>query len=518
MADATLDLTGGGTLAQAISGAGTLEIGAAYKLGLSSLAIGAIDIVAGASLSGAGTLTGAMQDGGTLSAVSGTLMLAGALSGGGTLAAGAFGVLDLAQGATLNETISGAGKLQLGGAQSYTLASPAAVSIAHLAVMSGVTLSGSGTIASTVSDNGSITAAGGELTISGALNGTGFLAASAGATLDLSAGGTLNQAISGAGTLELSSAYVLGSKLPTVSAILVDAGASLSGTGSLAGTIDVLGTVQASAGTLSLAGTLSGGGTLSAAAGAVLAVTKGGAFAGDLAGAGTVKIAASTTLNAGASLSAAHILVTGNLTLGAGESVSNAAGDNFALSAASGVIITLAGSTGDTFTNAGTLAANGAGGEHVSAAFMNTGTAGVSAGTLAFLGAVTNNGSFSAAAGAAIFDKDVGGTGTLSIGATGTLSLLLGSAAGQTVDFLAGTGALDLTAPIDFLGAIGGFGGGDTIDLVNTVGTISVYSNGVLTISDGTRTEARLHFDGSYTKSEFSLASDGHGGMVLTFV
>jgi fibronectin-binding autotransporter adhesin len=516
-AGSTLDLTHGGILSEAISGAGTLELSSAYTLGGHKPTTATVDIAAGASLTGAGRLIGAVQDAGILTAAGGTLVLAGALSGAGTLTADAGAVLDLTQGGTLNETISGAGELQLNGAQLYTLAETTTVSIADLTVGTGVTLSGAGTIASAVTDTGTLAAYGGRLLLLGDVEGAGHLEAAAGATLDLTAGGTLSPAISGAGTLELGGAYVLGSRLPTVSSILVDASASLSGSGNVRSAIDVLGTVQASTGTLSLAGTLSGNGTLLAAAGAVLAITKGGAFAGGLAGPGTVEIAAATTLDAGASLSAALIVETANVSLGVGESVSNAMGDSFAMTAASGATVAMAGATGDSFTNAGNFTANGAGSEHISAAFINTGSASVSAGTLTFMGTVTNNGSFSAAAGTAIFDKDVGGTGTMSIGATGTLSLLLGSAAGQTVDFLVGTGALDLTAPTDFLGTIAGFGGGDIIDLLKTKETSWGFNNGVLTIKDGSKIEASLNFLGAYNQNDFTAVT-GSAGTTISFV
>jgi hypothetical protein len=140
------------------------------------------------------------------------------------------------------------------------------------------------------------------------------------------------------------------------------------------------------------------------------------------------------------------------------------------------------------------------------------------AGTLSFLGTVTNNGIIGASSGLISFALAVAGTGTLQLGAAGTLSLMAGSGITQTVDFLASTGVLDLTNAITFVGMLEGFGSGDQIDLLNTVKTETNFANGVLTLRDGNQVVASLHFDGSYERSDFMLASDHHGGTVITFV
>jgi hypothetical protein len=275
--------------------------------------------------------------------------------------------------------------------------------------------------------------------------------------------------------------------------------------------------VAATSGTLGLDGVLSGNGTLSAATGAVLEIEKGGSFGGVLAGAGEVEVVTATTLTAGASLSAANLLATANFVQSAGVSLTNGAGDGFGIDAASGATVVLGGSTSATFTNAGSLSAIGAGNAHVSEVFINTGAASVTAGTLTFVDSTTNNGTITAAGATAVFDTAVGGSGTLDIGAGGTLSLLLGSSAGQTASFLATTGLLDLTAPHDFLGTITGFGGSDIIDLINAPETSWNFSSGVLTVKDGSTIEASLHFSSSYVQPDFIVGSDPHGGTMITF-
>ncbi len=193
----------------------------------------------------------------------------------------------------------------------------------------------------------------------------------------------------------------------------------------------------------------------------------------------------------------------------------------------SGAVFNLAGSNGgveyadttqgSTFTNAGNLLASGDT-ETVSIALINTGLVETTSGTMNFIGAITNNGTIDAATGSVTSSKEILGRGSLQIGGTGTLSLMTGTDATQKVDFLATTGVLDLTNPNTFLGSIVGFGGSDSIDLVNTAETKFSYGNGVLKVSDGTNTVATLHFSGNYTKQDFLLGSDGQNGTVITFV
>jgi hypothetical protein len=141
-----------------------------------------------------------------------------------------------------------------------------------------------------------------------------------------------------------------------------------------------------------------------------------------------------------------------------------------------------------------------------------------STGSLAFLGAAANSGVIEAAGGSVRFAEAVTGVGTLAIGAASVLGLQAGAGAGQMVDFLGGSGALDLVHPLDFAGVIAGFGGNDRIDLVATVATAFDYAGGVLTVQDGGIVVAALRLQGSYTQADFKLGADGHGGTVVTFV
>jgi hypothetical protein len=173
-------------------------------------------------------------------------------------------------------------------------------------------------------------------------------------------------------------------------------------------------------------------------------------------------------------------------------------------------------------TNAGLLEATGSGGLDLQSAVNNASagtisvTSGLGGGALSFIGAVTNAGTIDAASGLATISQAVTGSGTLAIGATGTLDLQAGAGAGQSTDFLASTGTLDLSNPLQFLGPIAGFGGSDVINLEGTFETGYSFANGTLTLTDNNVTVASLQFSGSYTQQSFSVGL-GHAGTVITF-
>ena len=517
-ANATLDLAAGGTFGGNISGAGTLKLdgATAFTFGGGVISASQIRVDSGATLSGNGTVKGSVTDAGTLNAAGGTLTL-GSITGSGKLTAAGGAEVDLTAGGALTEAISGAGTLQLDGSTAYTHAA-AALTIAALTLDSGVTLSGTGSIASAITNNGTITASGGKLVLSGQIAGSGALQAAASSVLDLTAGQALDEAVSGAGTLELGGAFQIGGFTLSVANISIDAGGSLSGAGTLTSSITDAGTLAAAGGTLTVSGKLSSGGTLSAGAGAVLNLAGGGYLTGNLSGLGTVDINSALTLNQGAAFSAATIAETANVTLDANTKLGLAAGAALDMTAAANATVDLSGASTSSFINNGNVNANGAGTAEFAVAVINNANVSVGSGTLSFLGTLTNNGTIDASSGLLTVKDTVGGTGTLQIGATGTMSLLLGAGTGQTVDFLAGTGLLDLTKPIDFTGLITGFAGGDVIDLLKAPETGYSFSNNVLTINDGANIEASLHCGSGYTSADFSVTKDMNGGTFIKFV
>jgi hypothetical protein len=110
------------------------------------------------------------------------------------------------------------------------------------------------------------------------------------------------------------------------------------------------------------------------------------------------------------------------------------------------------------------------------------------------------------------------GSATIGVGAT----LELSGANSSSVTFSGSTGMLKLDNPSTFDGVIynfsgnGKLSGSDQIDLkgINFASVHESFSNGVLTVTDGTHSAA-LDFNGSYTLANFKLASDGSGGTIV---
>ncbi len=391
-------------------------------------------------------------------------------------------------------------------------------------ILAGGTLTGFGTVTN-LTNAGTLIASGGTLTVTNAITGTGTLATLAGADLLLEGGGSLTTNIIGTGTLEFggSTAFTLVANLATPSHVIVDSGATLLERGSITGAILDNGTIDIPAlgtpgGTTVLKGAVTGSGTLSADAHELLALNGGATFSGALAGAGTIQFNSNVTLDAGASLQAAEVLTTHNLTLGAATKLTNLAGHSLVLdetSAAATLVVTGPTGTGITNNANATLLAEGPGSVKVATALTNLGTVMLTGKALAFTGPLSNSGTIDAASGSLSIATTINGTGKLEIGATGTLALLGATGGGQTTDFLAATGDLSLTNPLNFHGIIGGFTQGDLIDLVNTTVTSLSYANNVLTVKDGTATVASLHFTGLSSSASFTMATDSAGGTFI---
>jgi hypothetical protein len=345
------------------------------------------------------------------------------------------------------------------------------------------------------------------------MEGTNAFNAGANVSLDglLELSGTLTDSANITGTGELfiqdSATLTLNGSEIGVSSLYIQSftnSATVSGFGTITSPTDINhygGIITASGGVLDLAGTVYGSygpAVFQANSGSTLAITGGGTIIGTVAGPGSVDISTALTIDGATTLSATTIIDTASLTLGASAAVTNTS-TGFSFIASSGSTISLSGSAGDIVTNTGTLTAAGAGTESITTSFTNQGLVKIETGTLSV-------------------GSDIAGTGTLQIATGATLALLDGAATGQLVDFAAGTGALDLTNPLTFLGSIEGFASKDVIDLVNTAATSLTYSNQVLTVDNGATAVAKLTFVGSYKQSDFAIGSDGHGGTNITFV
>ncbi len=131
---------------------------------------------------------------------------------------------------------------------------------------------------------------------------------------------------------------------------------------------------------------------------------------------------------------------------------------------------------------------------------------------------LVNNGTIVANGGTLALSSSITGTGTELIDNHSTLRLAGGAVATQSIHFASGAGTLAL-ADVAGVGArIVDFATGDAIDLVNTAATSLSYATASgLTIDNGTAKVGRLLIKGSYTTASFKLASDGHGGSLITF-
>ena len=140
----------------------------------------------------------------------------------------------------------------------------------------------------------------------------------------------------------------------------------------------------------------------------------------------------------------------------------------------------------------------------------------VTSGAMQFLGAARNTGTMIAGNGSLDVQAKLFGTGAVDIGANGTVTLNNGADANSLANFLADTGSLELSNPMNFLGTIAGFALGDSIDLRLVAANTATLAGGVLTLKENLATVAKLHFSGSYSLADFHLGSDQHGGTTIT--
>jgi len=108
---------------------------------------------------------------------------------------------------------------------------------------------------------------------------------------------------------------------------------------------------------------------------------------------------------------------------------------------------------------------------------------------------------------------------------TGAVEVVFAGGTASGVTFGAGYAGLVLEQSSAFTGSISGWQDNDFIDLADiqfdTAGTSLAYAangdntGGALTVSDGTHV-ATLHLLGQYSAADFAIASDGHGGTLIT--
>jgi hypothetical protein len=164
----------------------------------------------------------------------------------------------------------------------------------------------------------------------------------------------------------------------------------------------------------------------------------------------------------------------------------------------------------------GTAVAGGAGYTNLS----NMGYLGKTGGSgvTAITASMVNNGTVEAASGTLALGI-AAGTGVFEIDNACVLEFTSAMQSG-TIDFIGSAGTLALDQPAAFGGSITGFGTGSVIDLAGVTATPTLAytgtsAGGTLTVTGGGVT-ASLLFNGDLTTYNFTTASDGHGGVLIS--
>ncbi len=131
---------------------------------------------------------------------------------------------------------------------------------------------------------------------------------------------------------------------------------------------------------------------------------------------------------------------------------------------------------------------------------------------------IANAGLIVASGGTLVANSSVTGTGTMHINSGASLQLGGSVASSQTIVFEAGAHTLSLADAAGVGARILDFAAGDAVDLLGSAATTLSYAGGALTVDDGSTKVAKLAIRGSYTSANFKLASDGHGGSLISYV
>lgn len=471
------------------TGKGTTFLDGNSTLGTSGTGPASLDLDQGRKLDNLGTLVVA----------SGGIVLGanplGVTAGGGSLTNGKLGVIDVSASGTFVAAGLTAGSFNNVGTVEINVAGVSAI---------GVSVSNHGTIDV---QNGTLSLAAGGASLSRGI------VVDAGATLALN-GGTFTVS---SGTLDLTGGLDITGGLLDLTRTR---GAIVGGPVELSGGTLWLGARSATFGDFDQTGSGTTPATYSVVNGARAILVNGSASFSGVAvekGPGTTRLMGETTLAAGASLfldggrtienDGSFVAGGGTVLLGA-EPGGTAAGDGYFTNLqtldiqADGTVI--AGIQGSAMvSNYGYLEKSaGTGTSTINAAIANVGTIAANSGTLALTGSV-GGGSF-----------DIGSAAVLDIGA---------AARGGTMSFIGGGGLLRIDDAPDFADSITGMGAGNQIDLAGFAWDVSARSNfatavaggGTLTITDAAGS-VHLGFGTNYSAYSFTLASDGHGGLLIS--
>jgi len=513
LADATFVLLAGSTLTNSATGTinGTtdgLVVNSAATRGNAGTITGMTGIdatVGGVTLTNTGTI---LSNGGSVVLLSGSNNRM--ILGGGAVQAGAFGgggsndVLELAVGRSAVGTLTGLGST-FSGFTGVTLDRGSNWSFSGTNTLAAGT---SFAIAGNMFDTGTLTNA-------GVIDPAGLFVVAAGGVFTNAASGSVTGGFfgvvgGGAGTI-----VNAGSIAGAAQGMYLQAGGVLTNaaSGSIhGGEYGIM--ILAGAATITNLGTIGGrygvvgrsGGVTVVNAGAILRDPGFGAGPAVSLGAGNNRFVE----DAGATVGNVFVTGSGNvLELAAGTAATGTIagiGPSFtgfgSVTVDAGAAWTLTGAntlaTGTTFTNAGSLT--------------------VSAATLTDAGALVNNGQILIDP-SSVTVASLAGIGTVTIGAGSTLDVTGSISAGQTIVFADATGVLDLGAPSQASGVIGGFVSGDIIDLTGIAHAgsdkVNLLAGNTLQVITGSGTiDLDLAPSASFTGDYFHLSAAGGGSQV----
>jgi hypothetical protein len=129
-------------------------------------------------------------------------------------------------------------------------------------------------------------------------------------------------------------------------------------------------------------------------------------------------------------------------------------------------------------------------------------------------GQVVNGGRMVADGGTIELNTQLTGTGHVVIEQGGVVEAgqIVGS--GQTVLMHGGT--LELASPFNFLATLQAWDSGTTLDLLHTHLTAATVAGNVLTLHDGSFTEAQIKLAGSYASGNFNIQNQANGSALVT--
>ncbi|HEY6433851.1 MAG TPA: hypothetical protein VIZ17_17870 [Acetobacteraceae bacterium] len=212
----------------------------------------------------------------------------------------------------------------------------------------------------------------------------------------------------------------------------------------------------------------------------------------------------------------ANWTVSGSNGLGANSDVVTGPGGKLTVtgSVQAGSGLNLIGSGTIAVGSAGAIEIGMAGGAKPGSITVDAGTTLTASGTLK--AAVVDNGSL-VVADATTIAGNLTGAGAVTID-PGVVLDVSGQVGLAGIGFIGGSTTLELGQPANVSGTLSGFGTGDNIDLLHAAMKSASFFDNTLTVGGAKGVIASLQFAPGLSAANFLLASDQHGGTIISFV